>query len=140
MKIVKAKTANHQRDILYLDCSLFLDDKLQLTLEDLESGKWWVAYSDGLPCGYAGAYEIDNKSVMLSKAGVTPYFRGNGLQQMLIRKRLQSFPKHERFVTYTAGWNLHSANNLIKAGFLMYSPDFEYAGDEVIYWELTTKK
>ena len=123
---------------MYMDSVLFNDGSPQLTLPDFEAGGWWVAHSDGLPAAFAGArkcYDEAKPYVYHNKSGVMPYFRGNGLQHALLLKRLNHFKSIPRHVTYTYAYNIHSMNNLMRAGFRMYVPDVHWAGKEMLYWE-----
>lgn len=101
--------------------------------EELQRSAWWVA-GDGL--AFAGARMLDNGALYLTRAGVIPSARGQGLQLRLIRARLAWGRRRGARVaiTYTAVDNIASANNMIRAGFELYEPEYPWAGREMLYW------
>lgn len=105
-----------------------------------EGSTWWIVYDGEEPVAYAGADFLKEKNtVYLCRAGVLPEYRGMGLQKELIKRRLKwakEVCEVDVVVTYTDVDNVHSVNNLIKSGFLMYSPDFPWgSSDDALYWK-----
>lgn len=94
----------------------------------LTPAAWWIAHDDGGECGYAGASVWDAPSgpvLYLSRAGVLPRARGQGLQRRFIRARerwARSIGLAEAY-TYTHHASLSSANNLIACGYRLHKPD-----------------
>lgn len=123
--------------IEYLDSRLFAESE---RVERIEESAWWIGWDEkGTPVAYAGARLMPTaKSVFLSRAGVLPEARGYGLQRRMINLRVQWARKvgATRVITYTHPENIISSNNLIKCGFLLYTPDWAWAGEEFLYWML----
>jgi hypothetical protein len=40
----------------------------------------------------------------------------------------------KRMFTYTAPWNIYSANNLIRAGYELWKPERKFGADGALYW------
>ena len=122
------------RLIRYLDSELFPDD----TPVRVGPGtRFWVAWDKGRPLAFGGLQLVDNNSaVFLHRVGVLPEARGRRLQARLIQARLKWARAHGygRAITYTVPENWPSANNLIRAGFTQYRPEFAWAGLGNVYW------
>lgn len=105
---------------------------------DAEYSTWWVVFCNKMPVAYAGMQEHTSKYVYLNRVGVLPDYRGYGLQRKLVRKRVNHAKglDYKGVVTYTLFDNTHSANNLIKEGFLLFDPLEPWADEdsEVLYW------
>lgn len=100
---------------------------------------WLAKDDDGEPAGFCSAKPsiIDDNAAFLSRAGVLPHARGQGLQRRMIRTRLK-WARAEGFsraITYTHISNIPSARNLIACGFTVYAPDYPFAGEDMIYFE-----
>lgn len=120
--------------IEYLDSRLFHDDE---RVDYIEESAWWVGWKGEVPVAYAGArYLPTANAVFLSRAGVLAEARGEGLQRKMIRLRLRWARQQgaNRAITYTHPANIVSSNNLIKCGFLLYNPEWPWAGEEFLYW------
>lgn len=86
-----------------------------------ETYHWWVIRDEkGTPMAYA-ALRIDNSGwAHFTRCGVLPEFRGQGLQDRLIKARVAWCRKNPRvriIKTYTSLDNVASMNNLLDAGF-----------------------
>lgn len=103
-----------------------------------EDNVWWVAYDGDTPVGFAGIKKYVNTGyVFFNRVGVLKPYRGEGLHKLFIKKRLEYCKKLdwcEKVLTYTANWNISSANNLIKNGFLLYIPQYKYANNDSLYF------
>lgn len=105
---------------------------------DYGDGFWWIAYFDGDPVAYAGiiesAYDDDDVGYF-SRVGVLPQHRGNGLQRRLMRAFEAKARKlgWSRMVTDTTD-TTHSANNILAAGYRLYSPRHPWAFQNTLYW------
>jgi GNAT superfamily N-acetyltransferase len=103
-----------------------------------EKGWWWLVMSDSEPAAFAAMNLASSweHTVYMARCGVAPAFRGRGLQRKLLQKREQ-FAKIElgaiRAITDTSS-NTRSANNLIRAGYLTYTPARNWGLKEAIYW------
>lgn len=102
----------------------------------IDKGWWWTAELDGSPVAYAGMIDSPGNRIFLCRAGVLPVARGAGIQRRLINVRLTYARRlgFERAITYTAPWNIHSANNLIATGFRLYTPGDEWGCDNALYF------
>ena len=74
----------------------------------------------------------------LSRAGVLPAWRGQGLQRRLIALR-ERVARNKGFVWMISDTtdNVPSSNNLIKAGYKLIEPSAPWANTDSLYW---TKK
>jgi N-acetylglutamate synthase-like GNAT family acetyltransferase len=101
-------------------------------------GVWWIARNDmGLPVGFCGVATFPkDKFVFFKRAGVLYAYRGKRLHKQLIRVRLAWAKKHgyDQAITYTLLSNPSSGNNLAKAGFKLYRPEYKWAGAYITYW------
>jgi len=107
--------------------------------EEWRKHRWWFVYCAGERVGYAGLKIMSgiNKGIaFLSRCGILPEHRGNGLQRKLIRVRLAAAKKAlcDYVITYTLRTNLNSANNLIAYGFRMYIPEEEWGSPDSLYY------
>lgn len=87
-------------------------------------GYWWAVLFESRPIGFGGLRLLDGgKTGHLCRAAISNKHRGKGLQKKLIKLRLRKVKelRLKQAVAYTID-NPISANNLIKCGFLTYSP------------------
>ena len=122
--------------------SVLLND-LQRTIlphdktDDVSVGYWWIACFDGNAIGFCALKQSNKWSDCgyLSRAGVLPEYRGQGIQKRLIKVRERQAKK--------LGWhwlisdtyrNPASANSLISCGFKMYNPSEPYGATGTCYW------
>lgn len=99
---------------------------------------WWMAFDeDNIPVAYAGLTYFPTGVAFLSRAGVLPGARGAGLQRRLVRARERGARKdgYRRLVTYTSVYNTHSSNNLIRCGYRLYVPEYDWGLVGANYWE-----
>jgi GNAT superfamily N-acetyltransferase len=103
---------------------------------ELDNGFWWIAWKGRTAVGYAGMKLQGWGMVYLCRAGVMRAHRGNGLQRDLLRARCAHARRLEmkHAITDTTTTNLASANNLIRSGFVLYRPEYQWATDEALYW------
>jgi len=100
-------------------------------------GFWWIAYQGTLPVGFCAMsrsrHWID--AGYLSRSGVIPSHRGNGLQKRLIQVRQRK--------AKLLGWNWlisdtrdnqPSSNSLINMGFKLYTPSNPWGFSDTLYW------
>ncbi len=137
MSTLRIRQTKDTNIIHTLDAQVF--DYEQSSPVETEGATWWIVYDGKKPVAYAGAVHfVDKNSVYLCRAGVLESHRGLGLQQELIKRRIKWARSCgvDRIVTYTDIDNLYSSNNLIKCGFLLYSPDFPWgSSDSALYWK-----
>ena len=104
-----------------------------------EGGWWWLGHS--LDNNQAVAFGILEPSqqwrdtAYLSRAGVLPAWRGQGLQRRLIALR-ERLARRQGFVWMISDTtdNVPSSNNLIKAGYKLIEPSAPWANSESLYW------
>jgi GNAT superfamily N-acetyltransferase len=105
---------------------------------DYTFGRWWLAYNDNDPVGFAGMTpsSLGPNIGYLKRAGVVKSHRGHGLQRRLIRVREARARRlgWERMITDCTG-NPRSANNLYTAGYRMFEPRYEWAFASSLYWD-----
>lgn len=101
------------------------------------TGYWWIVYHEGEPVGFAAMQPSSNweKTGYLYRSGVLPDHRGKGLQKRLIKtreKKARELGWHT-MVSDTTG-TVYSANNLIKAGYLLFDPPHPWGFKNTNYW------
>lgn len=130
--MLRVKPSTDYKTISELDRSLFpLDDEVEL-----EGARWWVAHDEAKLVAFAGAsYLEDIHYVFLRRAGVLPEYRGQGIHRRLLGARIRWAYRlqAEAVITYTIG-NTPSSNNLIRSGFELYTPEYQWAGPTALYW------
>jgi GNAT superfamily N-acetyltransferase len=97
----------------------------------------WLLFDDRSPVGFCSLKILDKENaVYLARAGILKPYRGKGLHKRLIRVRTK-WAKANDFksvITYTKRDNHGSANNLIDLGFRLYTPEYEWADKECVYF------
>ncbi len=98
---------------------------------------WWVAIHKKTIVAYCGCLYSEGICIFV-RAWVHKGYRGFGVQRQMIQTRLRAaaVKKCKTVITYTTYDNTHSANNLIKTGFLLYDPWYRWAGD-MLYWKMS---
>jgi GNAT superfamily N-acetyltransferase len=134
--MIKIKRTTNMALIKELDAQLFGTEVLP---PREKNHVWWVAYVDGEVAGYAGLgiYKGENYG-FLHRAGVLKGFRGKGLQRRFIKVREKEARAQglKVMLTYTANWNLKSANNLIGSGYKLYRPENPFGcTDSLYFWK-----
>ena len=99
---------------------------------------WACHATDGTPVAFCSAQLLPHElhATFLSSAGVLPCARGNGLQQRMIKARVQwaRMQGCHTCITYTVYDNHASIGNLLKQGFRFYHPVAPWAGKDVHYF------
>lgn len=107
-------------------------------IKPLEGGDWWLAELNGKPVGFASMHPAasDPPGGYLSRCGVLPAHRGNGLQLRLIRAREAQARRYGYRHTYTDTTNDNpaSSNTLIRAGYRLFTPEAPWGLRNSIYW------
>jgi RimJ/RimL family protein N-acetyltransferase len=136
VRLVRCKTP---RTLERLDTALFTAENAEDSYSKPGS-MWWVAKDeDGTLAGFCGlrVFTEDGKTYgELLRAGVVAGYRGKGLQRHMVRTRDAAARKAgcSAVITYTAPWNVVSANNLIKCGYLIYTPAHSWGLKDAIYF------
>lgn len=120
---------------MYLHLETFPADEFP----DDERNIYWVVWDDSdKPVGFCIVRPVhgDKYTCFLSRAGLLPCARGNGLHKRMINTRIKwaRKNKYKYCITYTVKNNFTSYNNLQNTGFKLYEPDYYYAGEESLYW------
>lgn len=119
--------------LLHLQCKILpLDNALKSN-----KGFWWIAYDGDLPVGFAAmspSHRWDDTGY-LSRSGVVPSHRGNGLQKRLlqVRERKARELGWKWLITDTR-CNPPSSNSLIARGFRLYEPSRPWGHTDALYW------
>lgn len=95
---------------------------------------WWVMISGNKIVGYCGCGFTEGICLFV-RAWVHKDYRGQGLQKKMIKLRIKSAYDCHVVVTYTTNDNYPSANSLISQGFKLFSPEYAYAGREMLYFQ-----
>jgi len=98
----------------------------------------WIATDkrSGEPVGFCSVSDIGHGILFLSRAGLLRSHRGRNIQRRFIKVR-ESFAKRNGFesiITYTLKDNYQSMSSLIKSGYKLYTPEYNYAGDDFYYF------
>jgi GNAT superfamily N-acetyltransferase len=102
-----------------------------------EKGAVWIGYGGFQPVAFCMLEQSQQwrDTAYLSRSGVLPCWRGQGLQKRMIRIR----EKHARSRGYT--WlisdtteNPPSANSLARLGYQMFEPTKPWALEKSLYW------
>jgi len=103
----------------------------------------WIA-RDGAnkkSIGFCTATNIGSGILYLSRSGLLSGYRGRGLQRRFVRIR-ERFARQNKFqtvITYVHPENHSSFVTLIKMGYEIYDPEYDYVGDEFIYLRKNVK-
>lgn len=104
---------------------------------------WWLARLDGKPVAFAGLRIVDaGQTGFLSLCGVLKRHRGHGIQRRLIvvRERYAASVGCTAIATYTMNRNTASSNSLIRCGYRLYDPAWEWAGPDAMYFLKSLKR
>lgn len=125
--------------IATLNSEIFYNEPLG---DELRRSIWWVVRKDGEAIGFCGARDLKEGtgSWFLSRSGLKISARGKGLQRRMIHARCAHIRRSggRHALTFTLNSNAASINNLIRAGFKVYTPEWAWAREECegyeIYW------
>lgn len=141
--MIRRATADDSDLLEEMDRACFPDDKLY-GLFRWDRGVAWVAfegdsqhhYTEPRPTGYIAAHPMPQRGVwFFSRVGVMPYARGGGLQRRLMAT-MERHGRREgwrRLVTYTAGFNGYSTENILRCGWCTYRPRKSFVGYAVVH-------
>ena len=135
MKRVDALSPKVWALLVAMDAKCFDDAAPPLTDN---SGAWWVVYRGNTPVAFGAIKQSSwsDKGGYLHRAAVLPAYRGNGLQKLLIRKRLAYAKEQEwEWVVTDTSNNAASGNSLISSGFRMYTPTVPWSFSYACYWK-----
>jgi GNAT superfamily N-acetyltransferase len=102
-----------------------------------DEGYWWLAHWSDAPVAFLGAKQsiLNDTTGYFYRVGVHPKHRGHWLQLRLMWAMEKKARKigWTRIVTDTRD-NPHSANNIIRAGYKMFTPDKPWGHSDAQYW------
>jgi len=104
---------------------------------EFKDNRDWLVICDikGQIVAYCGVLASEKVAIFV-RAWVRKKYRGKGYQRKMIKARIAAVKKSCNVViTYTMPDNVVSSNNLIRCGFKMYTPEYAYAGREMLYWK-----
>lgn len=118
--------------------ALFHDQFTALKPRHLDRGHWWLVYLAGRTVGFAGMVPFHPFSRVgyLKRAAILPEHRGHGLQRQLIDVReefARSGTDWTHLISECLASNVSSANNFIRAGFMLCEPERPWEKD-TLYW------
>jgi GNAT superfamily N-acetyltransferase len=104
---------------------------------ETDYGYWWLAYDNDVYVAFAGLVQSSYGPGIgyLKRTGVVEPYRGEGLHLRFLRVRERKAIKlgWQMLITDTTS-NPASANNLIKAGYRIFEPEYRWAFQNSIYW------
>jgi hypothetical protein len=124
--------------VRFLDHEIF-GPEVPMGKTEVDDATWWIARNaEQDVVGFGGArYLEDQGLLLLVRCGVLRKARGNKLQRRFldVRTRWGKRQGAKSVITYTLHDNEASVNNLIRAGFITYEPEWAWVGrDNVLYW------
>jgi len=130
-RVKKAYSMNDISNVFFLNETIFPLDELEVGGDSY----YWLAWKDNDPVGFACLNILEDGIGYLTRGGILEEHRGNGLHTRLIDARLRYAKKHKlrKVITYTLTDNVFSMVSLVRRGFQIYSPSFEYAGEKCTY-------
>jgi len=108
-------------------------------LYDFSTGWWWLVYTKDTKkeVGFGGLSigRVANTGY-LCRFGVLPQHRGHSLQKRMIYV-IEKFARKAGFTSLVTDTldNVPSSNNLIKSGYLMYTPEKPWSFEAASYWK-----
>lgn len=139
---VKIKQSRDLQVLFGLHLKTFPQDEW----EDPEDTTYWIAYQSGAasggpageltPVGFCSVKDVGDKTLYLTRVGVLPEARGQGLQRHLMKaaRRWAKRRGYTTMITYTLVTNYPSITNMIRDGWNLYDPTFPWVGSEVFYY------
>jgi len=121
-------------EILILNALIFPEDELDVSINTSH----WVARDkhSGKPVGFCSVSDIGQGVLFLSRSGLLREYRGRNTQRKFIAIRERYARRHgfECIITYTLKDNYQSFSSLIKKGYELYDPEYDYVGGDVFYF------
>jgi len=108
------------------------DDKDILDTDEL----WQIADDNNELVGFCSARVLDKEIIYFNWAGLLEKAWGQGLHKRMIKARVRWAKKNgfKYAITYTIIENIQSSKNLLKTGFELYIPDFEWGNEKCLYF------
>jgi len=113
-------------------------------IPDFNVGHWWLAIDDGNePVAFAGLVRSTHarNAGYFCRVGVLTEHRGNSLQLRLTRRmELRARQNGWGCVVSDTTDNVVSANNFIRAGYRLYTPECPWGWANTLYWRKPTAR
>ena len=118
--------------------ALFPDDFVPLKPRHLAKGHWWLVHLEHQTVGFAGMvpFEPFPRTGYFKRAAILKDHRGNGLQERLMTVRLTKAREATdwlRIVSECHVENIASANNFIRAGFLLVEAERPWDKESLVW-------
>lgn len=108
--------------------------------KDIPFDHWWLLKNGNRSIGFCSLRHFNDEpgTWFLRLAAVLDEYRGHGLQKKMIRHRVKFAKRHvaKRIITYASYDNLPSANSLIRCGFKLYKPRWNWGTGYAYYFKL----
>jgi GNAT superfamily N-acetyltransferase len=132
INIRRVDTQRELEQVFALDQLIFgLADGAMHDKGEMDGAYWWLCWQDNTPVGYCGL-QIKYGLAFHERSGLLPLARGKGLQRRFLSVR-ERFAKKEGcsvVATYVSRFNSPSINNLFRAGYKSYEPQWPWAGED----------
>lgn len=106
-------------------------------IPEFDYGNWWLTLCGTEPVAFAGLIPSTHicRAGYFCRVGVLRKHRGRGIQLRLMRA-LEARARRSGWSSIVSDTtdNLPSANNLIRAGYLLYRPQNPWAWPNTLYW------
>ena len=125
------KKSTDKFNLIRLNRKLFPIDEFDIT----KNLHFWLYYDGRKSVGFCCLKDIGYGLAYLYRAGVEEEYENRGLHKKMIKSRVAWARKNnfKEVITYVHYENPLSLRNLIKCGFEVYIPEWNYAGDYFIY-------
>jgi len=127
------RKTNQLEEVKELHKRIFPSDNCDV----LETDELWkVMDSSGNAVGFCSIRSLEHKIVFFNWAGLLLKAQGKGLHKRMIRTREKWCRKNgvKSIVTYCVVENIQSARNLIKSGYELFIPEYQWAGKNNLYF------
>lgn len=126
----------HDMELIdYLHKLIFPSDELYKTEN---KAYYWIVYDQDLkiPAGFCIGTDIGDNTMFLARAGLLDFACGNGLHKRMMRvlEKLARKIGIKTILTYTVLSNIRSSHNLQKYKYMLYAPEYNYVGNNCLYW------
>lgn len=131
----KIRPATPSMLLTILDQEIFPEDSVYN--KRTPGTKWWTICKGNYAVGFCGVRLMTSDGyAILTRAGLKDSARGKGLQCRMIRVREAYARKAgmKLMITYVHPENLASANNLIRCGYTLYTPQYYWGFKDALYF------
>lgn len=107
------------------------------TCDVLDTDIFWIVINqNNKAVGFCTVRPLECGIAYFNWAGLLSEATGQGLHRRMIRAREKWCRKEnfETIVTYTTTDNIPSAKNLIRCKYDLFTPEYDWAGEELLYF------